>query len=434
MPEQYEPSAAAPKSVKLRESCDSCLVAKVKCSKGRPLCSRCLQNGSNCGYSPSSRAGRKNRDSASTKGNVHKSHASLGMSNRSAPTPPFSSAMSRPSSSSENVQSQATNEDGMNSSTTLGASNDQVSQAPAAENRVPTTLGGGSIDHLLPTPPFNDFLDTFLPLSPEVTFAELASAATSPGTCTAHSSTIPAWTSDGGDGTSSATIPTSQGPLDRASFANFAQSQSHGRTSLPDLHDRRHHSADATINERPTCDCFAACLQALLSLHNHSWTTPSAQQGGPPFDVVLSITRGAIEGGSAMLSCSKCVAKIGSGISTMLLATIFGKVMSLYRAACFFRFGAASGIHASAQLAFGSFTVTGEDRQLLEIEILLIELRKVENVLKVFQEKFDSSQAEKDETSVYHALTSYLEKNLYYIVQFLQARKQHLPRLSNSGR
>lgn len=110
----------------------------------------------------------------------------------------------------------------------------------------------------------------------------------------------------------------------------------------------------------------------------------------------------------------------------MLLATIFGKVMSLYRAACFFRFGGAPGMHATAQLAFGAYTLTGEDRQILEIEILLIELRKVEGLLKVFQEKFDSSHTEKDENSVYDALTSYLEKNLHYIVEFLQARKSAL--------
>ncbi|KAL9056722.1 MAG: hypothetical protein Q9206_002640 [Seirophora lacunosa] len=425
MPEQFEPSAPILKSVKLRESCDSCLVAKVKCSKGRPLCSRCLQNGSDCGYSPSSRAGRKNRDSVSTKANVHKSHSNHSVSNRTATRPQFPSAMPRFSRSDEDLQPQATNKKGTDSTMTLVASDDQALQASAAEKRVPTGLGGG-MDNFLPTPPFNDFLDTFLPLSPEAMFAELASAATSPETCAAQSSTIPAWTSNGGDGTSSATLPTAQGPLDALSFDNFAQSLSHSRTFLPGLHDMRLHSADATIKERPACDCFAACLQALFLLHNHSWTAPSAQQGGPPFDVVLSVTREAIGGGSAMLSCRTCVAKIGSGISTMLLATIFGKVMSLYRAACFFRFGAASKMHANAQLAFGSFTVTGEDRQLLEMEILLIELRKVENVLKVFQEKFDSSQAEKDETSVYTALTSYLEKNLYYIVEFLQARKQHL--------
>ena len=62
--EQTENPAATTRVTKLRESCDSCLVAKVKCSKTRPVCTRCLANGAACGYSPSSRAGRKNRNAA----------------------------------------------------------------------------------------------------------------------------------------------------------------------------------------------------------------------------------------------------------------------------------------------------------------------------------------------------------------------------------
>ncbi|KAL8840743.1 MAG: hypothetical protein Q9170_001181 [Blastenia crenularia] len=423
MPDQLDPSTLAPKTVKLRESCDSCLVAKVKCSKGRPLCSRCLQNGSDCGYSPSSRAGRKNRDAATSKTNPHKKTASA--TSHSIPSAHVPIPMYRLSGSLEDPRSQDVNEHSMNNSTTtLVARDDQGPQAPTAEKQIPISPEGRDIntDDFLPTPPFNDFLDSFLPLSPEAAFAELASAAASPAAA-GQSSAIPAWTSNGN---ASSTLPSFQSPLDMLSYGHFAHSPSHARPSLPGPHESRQRPAEAAFNERPTCDCFAACLQALLSLHNHSWMASSTQQGGPPFDIVLSINREAVEGCSAMLSCSKCVAKIGNGISTMLLATTFGKVMSLYRAACFFRFGAAPGMHATAQLAFGSYTVTGEDRQILEIEILLIELRKVENLLKVFQEKFDSSQAEKDETSVYTALTSYLEKNLYYIVEFLQARKGSL--------
>ena len=132
-----------------------------------------------------------------------------------------------------------------------------------------------------------------------------------------------------------------------------------------------------------------------------------------------------------MLGCANCVSKSGRSISTMMLATIFGKVMSLYRAACYLRFGPSStalngstSMQATAQLAFGAYTVTGENRQLLEIEILLLELRKVESILQVYSERFRNAQAEKDdETSVYNALTAYLDKNLHYIVDFLQMRK-----------
>lgn len=40
---------------KLRASCDACYLAKVKCSKSRPLCQRCLVSGTSCAYSPSAR-------------------------------------------------------------------------------------------------------------------------------------------------------------------------------------------------------------------------------------------------------------------------------------------------------------------------------------------------------------------------------------------
>lgn len=109
----------------------------------------------------------------------------------------------------------------------------------------------------------------------------------------------------------------------------------------------------------------------------------------------------------------------------MMLATIFGKVMSLYRAACFLRFGSSTNTQTSAQLAFGAYTVTGENRKLLEIEILLLELRKVDQILKVYSDRFRNAPTEKegDESEVYSSLTSYLEKNLQYIVEFLKARK-----------
>lgn len=101
----------------------------------------------------------------------------------------------------------------------------------------------------------------------------------------------------------------------------------------------------------------------------------------------------------------------------------FGKIISLYGAACFFRFGPTTSSQAVVKLAFGAYTLTGEDRRLLEMEIILLELKKVESILNTYQERFRHAQAEKDETSVYNALTSYLDKNLRYILDFLQSRK-----------
>ena len=107
----------------------------------------------------------------------------------------------------------------------------------------------------------------------------------------------------------------------------------------------------------------------------------------------------------------------------MLLGTIFGKIISLYGAACFFRFGPASDSQAVLRLAYGAYTLTGEDRRLLEMEIIIRELKKVESVMTIYQERFRNTEAEKDESSVYDALTCYLEKNLQYILDFLHSRK-----------
>jgi hypothetical protein len=54
---------------RLRASCDGCFLAKVKCSKGRPICSRCLSVGLICQYSPSSRATSGAGGSGSGSGN-----------------------------------------------------------------------------------------------------------------------------------------------------------------------------------------------------------------------------------------------------------------------------------------------------------------------------------------------------------------------------
>ncbi|EMD68389.1 hypothetical protein GGP41_003395 [Bipolaris sorokiniana] len=52
--------------LQLRQACDSCTAAKVKCDKGHPACQRCLDNEEYCQYSPSRRHGRRPRRSRAT--------------------------------------------------------------------------------------------------------------------------------------------------------------------------------------------------------------------------------------------------------------------------------------------------------------------------------------------------------------------------------
>jgi len=51
-PVERDSSNNKPRHFKLKESCDTCSAAKVKCSRAHPVCSLCRQRGVRCTYSP----------------------------------------------------------------------------------------------------------------------------------------------------------------------------------------------------------------------------------------------------------------------------------------------------------------------------------------------------------------------------------------------
>lgn len=59
-------SATKTRTPRHRKSCNSCFIAKVRCSKDRPMCSRCLSNGLACGWSQVSLPGTESTDSTPT--------------------------------------------------------------------------------------------------------------------------------------------------------------------------------------------------------------------------------------------------------------------------------------------------------------------------------------------------------------------------------
>lgn len=426
---QSEESAVPPKVTKLRESCDSCLSAKVKCSKSRPICVRCLSNGAACGYSPSSRAGRKHRNaSANEPARITTRRPSAAEFTQTAPPTPVYLPTMHPMPENQNHSMEHTNLKFYHDSSSHEDS--RRSHSGMDESGSATQAGVDPAD-FFPTPPFgDDFAESREQLSPDAYFRDLSCAATaaSPSMSnTSHALINSIWApheNHESNYTLPYALPSFQIPPDLMTIGSAALSST---DASPKMAVAR---ADSRLGDKPMsagCDCFAVCLQALQTLHNHSWLPNSAQPGALPFDVVLTINQVAMRECATMLECDKCVSKIGSSISTMLLATIFGKIISLYGSACFFRFGASTGNQAVVKLALGAYTLTGEDRRLLEMEIILLELRKVESILLSYQERFrgDTSQAEKnkDESGVYNALTHYLEKNLRCILDFLQARK-----------
>ncbi|KAF2724196.1 hypothetical protein K431DRAFT_334085 [Polychaeton citri CBS 116435] len=58
-PSTAQTAQLQPGRVRLRQACDFCTAAKVRCDKGRPACQRCLDSDQSCRYSASRRYGKR---------------------------------------------------------------------------------------------------------------------------------------------------------------------------------------------------------------------------------------------------------------------------------------------------------------------------------------------------------------------------------------
>jgi hypothetical protein len=171
----------------------------------------------------------------------------------------------------------------------------------------------------------------------------------------------------------------------------------------------------------PTCNCFNICLQALQALHNNSVPTTPV----PRFDVVLTVNRKAVEGCAMMLNCLRCVSKSSHSTATMLLGTIIGKIMSSYQHASKNYFGLTPDAGCQSQplpLTFGSYRVPSSDRRWLDMEILLRELKQLEELFVKFQEMARTSECMQD-AAMQSAVTKYLSQSLHLTFEVLNIQK-----------
>ena len=66
------PPSIAPRAPKLRDSCNACAAAKVRCTKQKPTCTRCHKSGLDCEYNATRRAGRPSQASTTRPAKVAK--------------------------------------------------------------------------------------------------------------------------------------------------------------------------------------------------------------------------------------------------------------------------------------------------------------------------------------------------------------------------
>ena len=382
-------NTSKPRQPKLRASCDGCFLAKVKCSKERPICSRCLTTGAECGYSPSCRTGKAKstsstmdqRPTSSSLENLYEEPAvtyttlDQKMSYSDEP-PPF--GMSPGWSSLPPQPDPRFHRRSISNSTTPAMMRDP-STTPESISTAATAMEG---------------------FDPQFQFPQAIRENPAPNGFHPMRSK------------SMVDVPAAFPPVEPWFEGNQPDVMMFGQMPGMEQFPKEMYPHSGMIPNPSTCNCFDSSLQALQALHQH--TANNLQS--PSFDVVLVVNRRAVESCGIMLDCPKCITggNGNSNTSTMLLATIVGKVMSFYRHASQTYFGFTNQNQFQPQqlsLTIGAYKIAEEDGRWLEMEILLRELRKLEDVLEKFQLVVSKDEME-EHGGVQNAVLSYLRQSL----------------------
>jgi hypothetical protein len=214
-------------------------------------------------------------------------------------------------------------------------------------------------------------------------------------------------------------VPQSSVPwYDHPDAANYSQSPA-GLVPVPNVY------MSNPLAKNPTCNCFNTCLHALGALHNSD-----AISAASPFDVILTVNQKAVETCSVMLNCPICMSRSGFSSRTMFLGTILGMIIAIYQDASKNYFGATApdpgtGLtHQPLPLTFGSYRVASEDVRWLQMEIILRDLKKLEELFAKFQES--SLKSDSDESAGMHsAVTNYLCQSLHMTTESLKNQRNY---------
>ncbi|EPE34889.1 TrN [Glarea lozoyensis ATCC 20868] len=392
-------NTSKPRQPKLRASCDGCFLAKVKCSKERPICSRCLTTGAECGYSPSCRTGK----SKSTNPGMDQRPSNSSLENLYEEPAVTYTTLSQDMSYPEEPPPFASNP---------GWS--PMPPQPQPDHRfhrrsISTSTAPPMIRDPSSTPESISNTATMEAFDPQFQFPQ---GMRGPGSSSFHSMRSK----------SMAEIPAFP-PMEPYFEGGQPDVMMFGQMPGMGQFQKDVYQPNEMIANPSTCNCFDNSLQALQALHQH--TANNIQS--PSFDVVLVVNRRAVESCAIMLDCPKCITggNGNSNTSTMLLATIVGKVTSFYRAASQNYFGFTSQNQYQPQqlsLTIGAYKIAEEDGRWLEMEILLRELRKLEDVLGKFQDVVSKDEME-EHGGVQNAVLSYLRQSLNVTFEVLNMRR-----------
>jgi len=389
-------SNSKPRQPRLRASCDGCFLAKVKCSKARPICSRCLACGIDCRYSPSSRAGKPKADHSSN----NASTADLAMpavaDGKNMAFPPQQPSLYKIETgwhTPPSLDGNMSRSHSISSGLALMNVEERPDSVPLMTDAYPTTM---------PWTPPNDLS--------AVAYTDSPMASTMPSHVRSASYDMSMAGVTWADPTSidAYSYGSNQVPTPASMASNYFPSPS----ATPNLRPSAPSKHKSSSGGSGSCTCFTVCLQSLQALHNAS--SPAS----PPFDMVLSLNRKAVEGCAAMLACSRCMSRSGTQTAAMLLATVIGKISSFYKNATQSYFE--NGGTPSTGIGVGVFQMAGDDGRWLELEILARELRKLQEVYAQFKDMCTELSEDPDMS---RAMIGYLGQTLGSTLEVVTHRR-----------
>lgn len=409
----YMSAVSKPRQPRLRASCDGCFLAKVKCSKSRPVCSRCLSCGIICHYSPSSRAGKpKPGSSQSPRLNTsHDVQAPPSFGDENAVSYPnqaphdhgFSQERGWPTSSIGIENSISRNHSFTSGTPLLGYDYD-----PGILNTHESILQSSGL--------YADPLDWEVPREGGCgPIPDMSTMAQMPGSRAArpYSFDIPGSSISTPWGGRSHEMP-------RYSQVQTPSSYLPNPSEMPGLsHQIVSSKQDDTFSAH-----VSACCQAVVALHDASVLIP------PPMDVVLAAARQAIDMCSQVEEDATLFLPGGTFTFTMLLATIIGKITSILKSMDQTYFELSSIIQmpenpsstSGGGVNMGGYQVTPGSASLRhtlsQIEFTHHELRRLESIFRRFSNICPELSQDRNFSG---ALGGYIRNNVNFAIPNLES-------------
>ncbi|OAP55334.1 hypothetical protein AYL99_10307 [Fonsecaea erecta] len=371
-------TTTTPDNKKLRLSCDNCHAAKVKCTKERPLCSRCANSGAPCIYSKSRRAGKP-------KGCGKKNGGPFNSNKQLQQTPPSGFCSRQESPLSDARMSMDFDDASWNVDIPDSRRDSLLDQSFTTLHSMTETTG--SLDPTLTQTFTHSTMD-----SDE--YAASAAAFSTGNIFPTDFKMSPEWMSG---------IDTTTAAATQIDFCNEGLTVSGANIMLyPEfssdtstLNDDAASTSGITSTSTPqSCTCTGS-LQDILSALNGTM---------PSFDKFLAINKSAVQRMAQCLACH-CLPDISA---VMLLSVIITRIVQCYKK---IRNGEGGEGGEDVGVTMGSLRMDREDEYQIKLVLIRSELRKIKALVTRFRDRFENFLQGPDR-QLYEANMAFLEYGL----------------------